>query len=111
MLILSRLTILVAGVAAVFAQPRFDMTVRNDFFAGFTGDREALARGMKKCEDALAADPRNAEAMVWHGSGVFFRSGEAVKANDLPKAMELYQRGLEEMAKAVAIAPENVGVL
>lgn len=106
-----RLTLLMAGAAALFAQERFDMTVRNDFFAGFAGNRAALERGMKKCEEILAANPKHAEAMVWHGSGIFFESGQAARNQDYPKASELYQRGLDEMSAAVALAPENVAVL
>jgi tetratricopeptide (TPR) repeat protein len=93
------------------AQERFDKVVRNDFFTGFAGNRENLARGMKKCEEILAANPTHAEAMVWHGAGIFFESGVAARNKDFPKAMELYKRGLDEMAAAVALAPENVGVL
>jgi hypothetical protein len=100
-----------AATTSLSAQERFDKVVRNDFFLGFAGNREALARGMKKCEEILAADPKQPEAMVWHGSGVFFESGVAARNKDYPKAMELYQRGLDEMAAAVALAPENVGVL
>lgn len=36
---------------------RFDLLVRDDFFAGFAGDQAALDRVMKTCEDALA-NPR-----------------------------------------------------
>src|SRR5450759_1357003 len=100
----------VAG-AALCAQERFDMTVRNDFFSGFTGNGEALERGMKACEETLAANPKHAEAMVWHGGGVFFLSGVAARAKDFVKAGELYKRGLDEMAAAVALAPESVAVL
>lgn len=32
---------------------RFDMTVREDFVAGFKGDDEAFARGFKKCDVVL----------------------------------------------------------
>lgn len=46
---------------------RFDMLVREDFFSGFAGDADALERAMKKCEEILAKDPKNAEALVWHG--------------------------------------------
>jgi tetratricopeptide (TPR) repeat protein len=102
---------LLAASTALVAQVRFDKVVRNDFFAGFAGDREALARGMKKCEEILAADPKQPEPMVWHGSGVFFESGVAARNKDFPKAMELYKRGLDEMAAAVTLAPENVAVL
>lgn len=97
--------------AALCAQERFDMTVRNDFFSGFTGNSEALERGMKACEETLAANPKHAEAMVWHGGGVFFLSGVAARAKDFVKAGDLYKRGLDEMAAAVALAPENVAVL
>ena len=77
-----------SSIKSAPAQQRFDLKVRNDFFAGFAGDKAALARGMKACEEVLAADPTNAEAMVWHGSGVLvggagpvrrgrFREGDA----------------------------------
>ena len=107
----NRFTLLLAAAVTLVAQQRFDTVVRNDFFAGFAGNREALDRGMKRCEEILAADSKQAEVMVWHGSGVFFRSGEAAKAGDYPKAVELYQRGLAEMDVAVALAPEDVAVL
>ncbi len=107
-----RFTLLLAGVAGcMFGQERFDKIVRNDFFVGFSGNREALNRGIKKCEQVLAADPKNAEAMVWHGSGTFFLSGQAAQEKDFPKAAELYKRGLDEMTAAVALTPENVAVI
>jgi tetratricopeptide (TPR) repeat protein len=92
------------------AQERFDMKVRNDFFAGFAGDKAALERGMKICEAALAADPKNAEAMVWHGSGLLFESRALFQSGDSDHAVPLWTRGLEEMDKAVELAPDNVGV-
>jgi tetratricopeptide (TPR) repeat protein len=106
-----RFGLLLAGAASLFAQERFDAVVRADFFAGFSGDRAALDRGMQKCERVLAANPGDAEAMVWHGAGVFFRSGEAARQEDFVKAGELYRAGLDEMAAAQKLAPENVAVL
>ena len=53
---LSALILLAVGV--LYSQERFDLTVRNYFFAGFGGDIASLEKGMKICEDALAADPR-----------------------------------------------------
>jgi hypothetical protein len=43
------------------------MLVREDFFSGFAGSSEGLERGMRKCEEVLAKDPKNAEAlgMAW----------------------------------------------
>lgn len=89
---------------------RFDHKVRNDFFAGFTGDQEALDRGMKTCESILASNPKHAEALVWHGGGLYFRGSQAFIAGDNQKGMELVTRGLKEMDDAVALAPDSIGV-
>ena len=88
----------------------FDYKVRNNFFAGFNGDKAALERGMKSCEEILARDPKHAEAMVWHGSGVFFQSFDAFSNGDAQKGIELSMRGQKEMHAAVALAPDHVGV-
>ncbi len=89
---------------------RFDMVVRGDFFAGFAGDQVRLARGMEACERVLAANPNHAEAMVWHGSGLAFSAGMAFQKGDMKTGGELWQRGIEEMDKAAALEPDNVGV-
>jgi tetratricopeptide (TPR) repeat protein len=99
------------GFSALSAQPRFDMQVRNDFFTGFGGDAAALDRGMKACEQVLEHNPKHAEALVWHGGGLFFMSGQLFRKGDTNKGMELYGRGLKEMNDAVALAPDNIGVL
>lgn len=93
------------------AAQRFDHRVRADFFAGLRGDESALARAMKTCEDTLASDPTHAEAMVWHGSGLLFRAGQAFARGDAAKGMKQWEHGLREMDDAVALAPESVGVL
>jgi len=104
------------GAAAILAgglliaQDRFDFKVRNYFFAGFAGDAASLDKGMKICEDALASDPKNAEALVWHGSGLFFQAGQAFQKGDQQNGMRLWQRGLQEMEDGVAIAPDALGV-
>jgi tetratricopeptide (TPR) repeat protein len=98
-----------AGIL-LLAQERFDIKVRNYFFTGFQGDETALEKGMKICEDELTKNPQNPEAMVWHGSGVYFRAGQAFRKGDRQKGMELWLKGLDEMDKGVALAPERVGV-
>lgn len=102
------LGLVMVGTAA--AQERFDMKVRNDFFAGFAGNQQALDRGMKLCEEELARNPANAEAMVWHGAGVFFESRKFFQAGEQAKGAEFWQRGLAEMENAVKIAPDRLGV-
>jgi tetratricopeptide (TPR) repeat protein len=74
------------------------------------GNDEALARGMKVCEDVLARDPKNAEALIWHGSGTMFQSGKLFQAGDIAKGQELWQKGMKEMDDAVEIAPDRVSV-
>lgn len=89
---------------------RFDQQVRTDFFAGFSGNAELLGRGMAACEKILARDPDHAEALVWHGAGIYYRSGQAMRSKDTAKGMELFQKGLAEMDRAVELAPDNIGV-
>jgi hypothetical protein len=89
---------------------RFDMAVRADFFAGFSGDMVRFDRAMALCEGVLATEPDHAEALVWHGSGILFRAGQAFQAGDFQKGGELWGRGMAEMSRAVSLQPENVGV-
>jgi tetratricopeptide (TPR) repeat protein len=99
------------GICALaFAQERFDKKVRGYFFSGYSGDAAALEQGMKICEDALAANPNNPEAMVWHGSGFAYKSFDAFRSGDQAKGISLWQKGTQEMDAAVALAPDNVGV-
>ena len=98
------LAMVVAG-----ATERFDYVVRNKFFAGFAGDREALAEAMKVCEAVLAENANHAEARVWYGSGQMVQSRELMRT-DPAKGMELYSAGLKNMDRAVEIAPDDVGV-
>lgn len=96
---------------ATGSRERFDYLVRGDFFAGFAGDQAALDRGMKVCEDTLEKNPNHAEALVWHGGGLMFISAQAFRKSDFRKGMELWERGLKEMDRAVELEPNNVGVL
>jgi len=40
---------------------------------------------MKACEETLAQNPKHAEALVWHGAGLFYQSGKAVSETGLPE--------------------------
>jgi tetratricopeptide (TPR) repeat protein len=102
--------VLLAAAGFLIGQERFDLKVRNYFFAGFAGDVAQLDKGMKICESALASDSTNAEALVWHGSGLFYQAGQAFQKGDSQTGMQLWQRGLKEMDDAAALAPNSIGV-
>ena len=88
----------------------FEDKVRPDFFDGLRGNTAALDRAIKFCEDTLAREPDHAEALVWHGASVMARAGAAFRTGDRALGTKLYQQGLGEMDRAVAIAPNELGV-
>lgn len=90
---------------------RFDNQVRELFFSGYAGDQASLDRGMKLCEDELAKNPKHPEAMVWHGAGLVFVSGQVFRKGDFKQGLEMRGRGLKEMDDAVALNPGVVEVL
>ena len=89
---------------------RFDKVVRDDFFAGFKGDESALQRAMKVTEEVLRENPEHAEALVWAGAGVFAQAGIAFRSGDQQNGMELWNRSLAMMDRAVELAPDDAGV-
>jgi tetratricopeptide (TPR) repeat protein len=102
--------------AQAAAQPgtkpqRFDYLVRADFFAGIAGDEARLKKVIDFCERTLAENPNHAEALVWHGAGLLVQAGQAFQKGDAATGGPLYGRGLKEMNDAVALAPDNPGVL
>jgi tetratricopeptide (TPR) repeat protein len=105
---IAAVTILTAGV--LLSQDRFDMQVRNYFFAGLAGDGASLEKGMKICEDILANDPKQPEALVWHGMGLVSESRQAFQKGDRQAGVAQWQRGLDEMDQAEAMAPNDLGV-
>jgi pentatricopeptide repeat protein len=100
----------ILSTGVLMSQDRFDFKVRNYFFAGLAGDRASLDKGMKICEDILANDPKQAEALVWHGTGLITESREAFQRGDQKKGSELWQLGLDEMDQAAELAPNDLGV-
>lgn len=97
--------------AAYDPEDRFDLAVREDIFAGFEGDREALERGMQRCEEALEKDPKHPEAMVWRGAARVFLAGEYFQKGNQAKGFQYWNSGLKDLDEAVAIAPNNIAVL
>jgi tetratricopeptide (TPR) repeat protein len=86
-------------------------TVRADMFAGFGGDAARLTKAMEACERTLARQPKHPEALVWHGSGLFFQAGQAFQRGDMANGGQLWERGLAEMNDAASLAPDNLGVI
>ena len=99
-------------LAAAAAQPpRFDEVVREDFFAGMSGDTARFDRAMTTCEQALARDPKNAAALVWHGAGLLVRSGIAFRAGRIDEGLTLRSGAMREMNEANALSPRDIQVL
>jgi hypothetical protein len=105
---------LALGLTGSFAQApdqRFDYLVRGDMFEGFDGDEEAFDRAVALCEQRLAANPDDPEPLVWHGVGLMFRAGRAFMAGGREQGAVFGRQGFAEMARAVALAPDNVAIL
>jgi tetratricopeptide (TPR) repeat protein len=102
--------VIILSVGVLQSQDRFDMKVRNYFFAGLAGDTESLQKGMKICEEIIANDPKQPEALVWHGTGLVTESRAAFKNGDQQNGAALWQRGLDEMDQAAEMAPNDLGV-
>lgn len=81
-----------------------------DLLAALKGDTERFERGMRTLEALLAKNPNDPAVKVLHGNGVLARSGEAFQKGDMQTAAKLWQAGLDEMAQAVELAPENIFV-
>jgi tetratricopeptide (TPR) repeat protein len=107
---LAQIGIAMLAGAAVLAQVRFDYLVRNDLFAGFAGNEEALKRGMATTERALAENPNHPEALVWHGAGNLFLAGREFQKGNAQKGQEMFQNAVAEMDRAVKLEPDNIGV-
>jgi len=50
--------VILLGAGMLASQDRFDLKVRNYFFAGFAGNAASLEKGMKICETTLADNPK-----------------------------------------------------
>ncbi|HZR23074.1 MAG TPA: hypothetical protein VFA59_05750 [Vicinamibacterales bacterium] len=97
--------------APVSGQQRFDYLVRADFFAGVAGDQARMKKALDVCEQTLAQSPNHPEALVWHGAILLSQGGQAFQKGDAAAGGQLFQRGMKEMNDAVALAPDNPGVL
>ncbi len=110
--LLLALAIALAPDQAPAAADTWDYTVvRADMFAGLAGDTARFAKAMEACERTLARDAKHSEALVWHGSGLFFQAGQAFQRGDMANGGPLWERGLAEMDEAVSLAPDSLAVV
>jgi hypothetical protein len=78
--------------------------MRNDLFAGFTGNQEAVSRALDESERLLAEFPDHPQALVWHGAATLARSQRVLQDNR-EAGIATFQKGIAEMDRAVELAP------
>lgn len=78
---------------------------------GTAGDNAALDQGLNDSEAALTADPKDAQAQVWHGIGLMLKCRNVVASGDNDEAVQLFGQALKEMDAAVAEAPDDPRIL
>lgn len=84
--------------------------LRNETFLEIRGDAAALTSALQRSEKILAANPTDAETLVWHGSATLAQSGKAFQDGNFGDGAKLWKIGLAEMDKAVEIAPDSFAV-
>jgi tetratricopeptide (TPR) repeat protein len=111
-LMIAAAALIAAWYSTLHAQDRFDpFQVQLDFFAGMMGGDEArFQRAMATVEKELATNPNNGSALVWRGLGIAMLSQREAESGKLEAAMGMLQKGLGEMARAVELEPDNIGV-
>lgn len=89
---------------------RFDHVVREEIFKGFNGDDEALARGIKACDDALKDNPKHATALVWRGAAKLYQAGQFFQKGNVKEALPIWTAAQKDMDDAVKLEPKNIAV-
>lgn len=88
----------------------FDQTLQKDFSAGMSGNQAAQKRAFERADKILAANPKDAETLVWHGSATLAQSGSLFQTGNFREGAAMWQKGLAEMDRAVELAPESFTV-
>ena len=90
---------------------RFDLLVRDDFFAGMAGDRERYQKAMDICRERLAVNPQHAGAMSFHGWGLLIAAQWKTDEDQAEEAARLREQGMQEINMAATLEPDSVGPL
>ncbi|MGH9660828.1 MAG: hypothetical protein ACRD96_19930 [Bryobacteraceae bacterium] len=99
---------------SAFAQPeRFDLIVREDLFAGYlSDDMERFNKGLKVCDDRLAANPKDVAPLAWRGSATTYLAIREYEAGNRAAGDKLWNQAGRMFDQAYALGgPDNVGVL
>jgi len=88
----------------------FGAEIRPVYFKAVQGDGEAMRQALEILEAKLADEPDHPEALVYHGSLQLARGAEAFARGVPDQGQELWTQGLEEMDRAVEVAPERLDV-
>jgi hypothetical protein len=100
------------GMTAIaVAAERFDYQVRDDMFRAFGGNEAAFKSAMAKIDETLAANPDHAEALVWRGTGTYWKANQAYRAGDIAGARALAAAAMADLDRAIALEPGSIGVL
>jgi tetratricopeptide (TPR) repeat protein len=98
-------------IQAADSQPRLEQQIRDEYTAGFRGDRAALDRAVTATQKIVDAQPAHAEALAYLGSATLVLSGRAfLEEHDMQKGVELWEKGNAMMDKAVQLQPDNMDV-
>jgi hypothetical protein len=107
-------TIIYTASTITFAQtetPKFDAELVSDFSKGMGGDDASLEKAFKKADQILAANPKDAQTLVWLGSAILANSGKKFMSGNIPEGGKLWKEGRTKMDEAVKIDGENLEVL
>lgn len=100
--------------ASAFAQNdnlKFDSELAADFSKGLSGDAASLERATRKAEQILAANPKDAQTLVWLGAATLSRSGQYFMAGNFSEGGKNWKEGRRKMDEAVALDGANIDVL
>ena len=89
---------------------RFDECIRDDAFAGYAGDPDALRRAWCRTQTTLEQDPEHAEALSWRGGLTLFLSGFAYRSRDFSEGGRLQEQGFGDLDRSLELGSDNVGV-
>jgi len=109
-LVLAVLTVLTFPLSVAQEKPKnipVSTWVREDLFAGYLdGDMARHGIGVKKLDDVLAKNPKNAVALAWKGGNALLFAVRAFEAGNMPGFDAEYTNALDVFASAAEAAKE-----